>query len=230
MSPVTVRLLDDQHEILAARRLHGCRYLEAGYVDRLDEGGVIDDPFVEISDYFGAIREDGEVLGVARLIPGARTELPVRDEFELHDLGRAALDAVPTSRVAEVSALAVARGCGAFKGGEVSKALYRAMYQYSLIVAGYTHWVAAIDVRVARHLVRSHGFLFENIGASRLYLGSETAPVILDLYAQMRHYALVDTRGGSYFSAGLVIDLRGDEPVLAGATGEFVPERSSMTA
>ena len=228
MSPVTVRLLDEPCEILAARRLHGRRYLEAGYVDRLDRGGVIDDPFVEVSDYFGAVGEDGQVVGVARLIPGARCELPVRDEFALHDHGRAALDAVPAHRVAEISALAVARNCGASKGSEVSKALYRAMYQHSLIVAGYTHWVAAIDVRVARHLVRRHGFLFENIGASRHYLGSETAPVLLDLYAQMRHFALVDHRGGAYFSAGLVIDLRGDEPVLVGATGEFVPERSSM--
>lgn len=228
MSPVTVRLLDDATELLAARRLHASRYLDAGYVDRLDAGGVIDDPYVEASDYFGALSADGEVLGVARLIPAARNGLPVRDEFELHDEGRAALDAVPPERVAEVSALAVARGCGAFTGGEVSKSLYRAMYQYSLILAGYTHWVAAIDVRVARHLVRSHGFLFEGIGASRRYLGSETAPVILDLYAQMRHYALVDTRGGAYFSAGLVIDLRGDEPTLTGATGEFVPERSPL--
>lgn len=229
MSPLIVRLLEEPDDILAARRLQGRRYLDAGFVDRLRSDGTIDDPYLRISDWFGvADAERSTVVGVSRLIRCTPFGLPALDEFDISATGMKMLDGIAPDQVAEVSALAVARGYGAIRGGEVAKALYRAMYQYSLLEAKYTHWVAAIDVRVRRHLVRSHGFLFEEIGESRMYLGSETVPVLLDLYAQMRHYALVDQRGGQYFSAGLVIDLTGDEPELTGETGGFVPQRGAL--
>lgn len=229
MTALIVRLLEDPEDILAARRLQGRRYLDAGFVDRLRSDGTIEDPYLRISDWFGVADAEGRtVVGVARLIRHTPFGLPAIDEFDISAAGTQMLESINAERIAEVSALAVARGYGAIRGGEVAKALYRAMYQYSLLEAKYTHWVAAIDSRVKRHLVRSHGFLFEEIGESRMYLGSETVPVLLDLYAQMRHYALVDLRGGQYFSSGLVIDLTGDEPELIGETDGFVPKRGTL--
>ena len=131
--------------------------------------------------------------------------LPVATEFELDDHGgrslRCACRPRPGRRdVGARRSIAIAVPSPA---GEVSKALYRAMYQHSLIVAGYTHWVAA-HRRAGRTAPRAlvTAFCSRHIGPSRRYLGSETAPVLLDLYAQMRHFALVDHRGGLVLLGG----------------------------
>jgi hypothetical protein len=209
-----VRLLDDAAELLDARRLHARRYLEAGFIDHLDGDGVIDDPYVELSELIS--------LG-----PG---NFPALTEFEIWPDASRRIDAIDLASVVELSALAVARGATASRAGEVTRSLFRAMYQYSLLEAHHSHWLAAVDVRVARHLERSHGFLFEPIGHPKMYLGSETVPVICDLVAQLRHFRTVATRSGEYFCDGMVIDLTDDSMHCAGTQAAHVPVRGKLLA
>lgn len=218
-----MRLLESEADLLRGRRLHAQRYLEAGFVDRLDEGGLINDPWVTVSTYLGAFDATDRIVGVVRLIPSTVRGLPVTDDFELSDAGRRQLADVPQHALAEISALAVRSGQTAARSGYVAGALYRAAVQHSVVVCGHTHWVAALDVRVKRHLIRRHGFLFEDLGPSRRYLGSETVPAVLDLLGQVRHFALTAPEQNKYFLAGLAIDLRGEEVRLAPETGEYVP-------
>lgn len=208
MSPLIVRLLEDPDDILAARRLQGRRYLDAGFVDRLRSDGTIDDPYVAASDWFGAEDvETGTLLGVSRLIGSSPLGFPAIREFELDAEWRHRIEAIAEERLVEVSALAIARAPGIGRSGLVASELGRAMYHYSLMKTGVDCWVAAIDVRVRRHLTRSHGFRFEDMGPSKHYLGSETVPVFLDLQAQMRRYLAEDPRRAAYYAEGLVLDL-----------------------
>lgn len=223
MPEVDVRILDSDNLLLAGRRLHAWRYLEAGYVAKLDPGGVIDDPWVDVSTYLGAFDGHEDMVGVVRVIPNTDRGLPVTEDFELSALGQAHLARVPQSTLAEVSALAVKADETASRSGYVAGALYRAAVQYSVVARGHTHWVAALDVRVKRHLIRRHGFLFEDLGPARTYLGSDTVPAILDLLGQIRHFALTAPEQNAYFLAGLAIDLRGDRVWLEPDSGEYVP-------
>ncbi len=220
---VSIRILDDPYLLLEARQLQGQRFLDSGFVGRLSRNGVVDDPWVAISTYFGALNEKNEVVGVARLIPHTSLGLPALLEFDLTAAGEKIVDQIPRGRFAEVSALAVVRGQGVFRSGRIANALYRAMYQYSVVTAGHTHWCAALDVRVKVHLMSSHNFLFEMIGDARDYLGSMTVPVALDLLGQARHFAHTSPDRNRYFLAGLVIDLTGDEVVLSAGSGEYLP-------
>lgn len=220
MSPVTVRLLHDQAEILAARRLHGRRYLEVGFVDQLDPGGVIDDHYVEVSDYFGAFDESGAILGVFRMIPADRAALPILRDFELDDAGRRLFESIDPSEVAEMSALAVERA-GCTQSGDVARALYRAFFQYSLVEAGYTHVAAALDARVAKANARRYGSTFVPIGRSRFYMGSKTIPMVFDVLSQLRHYVDGKSNDSEYFLEGLVIDLRGSELSVSAESALF---------
>ncbi len=220
---VVIQILNDPYLLLEARQLQGQRFLDSGFVGRLSRDGVVDDPWVAISTYFGALNENGEVVGVARLIPHTSLGLPALLEFDLTRAGAKIVDEIPVGRFAEVSALAVMRGAGAFRSGRIANALYRAMYQYSVVTAGHTHWCAALDVRVKVHLMSSHNFLFEPIGSAREYLGSMTVPVTLDLLGQARHFAHTAPERNRYFLSGLVIDLTGDEVELRAGSGEFLP-------
>jgi len=221
---ISIRILADPYLLLEARQLQGQRYLDSGFVGRLSRDHVVDDEWVGISTYFGAIDTKGTVVGVARLIPHTSLGLPALMEFRLTQSGHKVIDAIPLGRFAEVSALAVARGQGVFRSGRVANALYRAIYQYSVVVAGHTHWCAALDVRVKSHLMNSHNFLFEAIGKPMDYLGSSTVPVVLDLLGQARHFAHTAPDRNRYFLSGLVIDLTQDEVVLRPGTAEFLPD------
>lgn len=223
VSEVTVEILRDEALILEARRLHGERYLEAGFVDELSSDGTIRDRWVSISTYFGAIAADGSVVGVARLIPHTWLGLPALESFRLTASGAATVKQIPESRLVEVSALAVARGQSVSSSSRVAKALYRGMYQHSVVTAGHTHWCAALDVRVKSHLMNTYNFLFEDIGEVGDYLGSPTAPVVLDLLGQARHFAVTAPERNEFFLSGLIIDLRRHEVRLEVARGGFLP-------
>lgn len=224
MGEVTVEILTGGERLLQARRLQGQRFVDAGFVSALDSDGVIDDPWVSISTYFGAIDADGIVVGVARLIPNTLLGLPALQEFELTAAGRNAVWGIEPSRLVEVSALATAKGQGFARSSLIADRLYRAMYQYSVVSAGYTHWCAAMDTRVKKHLVGSRNFLLlEEIGIPKDYLGSPTVPCLLNLLEQARHSALTSPSSTGFFLSGLVIDLRGEEVHLDAGSAEFLP-------
>lgn len=207
MSPVTVRLLRDRAEILRARRLHGRRYLEVGFVDCLDAGGVIDDPYVEVSDYFGAFDAAETLVGVYRMIPATRAALPIFTDFELDEDGRRLFERLAPHQVAEMSALAVDRASCA-RSGEIARAMYRSFFHHALVEAGYTHIAAVLDARVARVNARRYGSTFTAVGPAQFYMGSQTIPMVLDVLAQLRHYVDCPSADSDYFLDGLVIDLR----------------------
>lgn len=220
-----VEVLVRQSDVLAARRLQALRYIDAGFVDDVGLDGAIDDPWVASSTYFGAVNALGEILGVSRLIPWDDwSGLPVFNEFEidLEELKR--FRALGSETAVEVSALAVTRGPGS-RGGRVAAALYRAMSQYSLLVDHRVNWYAALDSRVLKQLVRTHGFNFRPMGPARLYLGSLTVPVRLNLFEQARHFAKNSPSGNDYFAGGIEFDLTGPEAVVRWSTGEFIPRR-----
>lgn len=207
MGDLVVQMVDDPGDILRARRLHGARYLDAGFVATLDAGGVIDDEFVELSDYFAAFDESGAIVGTFRLIPAAKAQLPILTDFELDAEAAELFAFLEPWALAEMSALAVARSSRA-RGGEVARELYRAVFHHSLVVAGYSHVAAVMDVRVARHIARLHGSHFTPVGPSRHYMGSPTVPMVLDLHRQLRHYVATPSADSDFFLDGLVIDLR----------------------
>lgn len=224
MANVTIEILSNNDRLLEARRLQGQRFVDAGFVSELNADGVIDDEWVPISTYFGAIAANGAVVGVARLIPNSAAGLPALQEFRLSDAGSEVVDGIEPRRLVEVSALAIARGQGFSRSSMVADHLYRAMYQHSVVTAEYTHWCAALDVRVKRHLVSSRNFLLlEEIGEEKDYLGSPTVPVLLDLLEQARHSARTSPSSTGFFASGLVIDIRGEDVNIEVGSAEFVP-------
>ena len=52
---INVHVLQDPSLIFEARQLQGDRYLEAGFVEALDAGDVVDDKWVDVATYFGAL-------------------------------------------------------------------------------------------------------------------------------------------------------------------------------
>ena len=220
---VTVEVLVDPDDIRVARRLQARRYLDSGFIDHVDSSGVIDDPWVDVSIYFGVTNTVGEILGVSRLIPyTAEARLPVIEEFELLATERTRFEATDPATIAEVSALAVSRQAK-LAGGRVAAQLYRAMGHYSLLVDGRVDWYAALDSRVMKQLVRTYGFLFEPIGPPRHYLGSPTVPARLNLFAQARHYSLSSANRFELFADDLEFDLTGPEPRVRSVRGDHVP-------
>ena len=221
---VEVHVLQDPGLIFEARRLQGERYVHAGFVDSLDPGGVVDDKWVDVATYFGALdMATGEVVGVSRLIPFGVDGLPLLEAFELSSDGHQIMSEIVPAGLSEVSALAVSPAMTRFGSGRVANALYRAMYQYSVVGVGITHWCASLDVRVKAHLQNIHNFLFHEIGEPMEYLGSLTVPVTLDLLGQARHFAATAPERNQFFLAGLVIDLTGDEVRLEAGSAEYMP-------
>ncbi len=218
-----VEVLVDPDDIVAARRLQASRYLESGFVTRLDDGGVIDDPWVSVSTYFGASTRDGVILGVSRLIPYRDdVGLPVFEEFELVEAEVERFRSVDPDTVVEVSALAVSKQ-SVVLSGRVAAALYRAMSQFCFLETGMVNWYAALDARVLRQLIRSYDFIFEAMGPAREYLGSTTVPVRLNLYEQARHFALVAPDAPNFFTEGIEFDLTGPSPIIRAATHDYLP-------
>lgn len=221
---INVHVLQDPRLIFEARQLQGNRYLEAGFVEALDAGDVVDDKWVDVATYFGALdAATAEVVGVSRLIPFGPAGLPMLEAFELTSEGAEIMADIVPAGLLEVSALAVSHSMSRFGAGRVANALYRAMYQYSVVGVGRTHWCASLDVRVKTHLENIHNFLFREIAEPAEYLGSLTVPVTLDLLGQARHFAATAPERNQFFLAGLEIDLTGETVRLNAGSGEFMP-------
>lgn len=222
-------VLTDADEIMAARRLHARRYVDAGFVDHLSRDGVIDDAWVDVATYLGARTSVGDIIGVSRNIPYTlERSLPVFGDMALFDERWDWITDIDLNRTSEFSALAVAREAGIRTGRSISKALFRAMFHMSVVVDDHDYWFAALDQRVMRHLMKAHDFLFEPIGPPQEYLGSVTVPVVVDLVGQGRHYALTSPERHAYFMAGVELDLTGDRARIRASTGEFVPRRPAV--
>lgn len=221
---VDVRVLRDADELRQGRLLQSQRYAAAGFIPAIPAGGVIDDPWVRHSTYFGAsLAPSRDIVGVSRLIPCTVADsLPAFTELQLFPDQRRRIADLDPHRLSEVSALAVSSELPGGLGSQVSKALYRAMVQVAVVHWRHDYWYAALDSRVLRVLVRTQGFMFEPIGPEQDYLGSPTVPVELDLVKQIRQFALAAPSRNAYFLAGLEIDLTSPHAVLRPASGDFL--------
>lgn len=147
---------------------HHRRYYEVGFFkeDALD-------PYVDDSTYFVA-QSNEAVIGVTRLIHLPLNELPTIKEFNIYDIPKAKIQQFDPHCYAEISAFTKSphTDCGL--------ELIRTVLQYSRAVT-ITHWICCIDERVYNYMHRMFKFPFEIIGESKVYLGSNTIPCILDL-------------------------------------------------
>lgn len=207
-TPLVSGVVTGPEAILEARRLQAQVYLTVGYVDKLDPGGVIDDPWVDRSTYLAVFGSDERMLGVSRLIRADTvTDLPTLANFDIDDNYTSWLEELEPSQVVEVSALAVLPGVSF---GRVAEALYAEMSVHAIVDGRLQYWVAALDERVLRYLMLRNDNVFEQIGAAREYLGSLTVPVRLDLYEQVRHWAMFVPDKLEVFLRGAEIDIRGE--------------------
>ncbi|HEX7096328.1 MAG TPA: GNAT family N-acetyltransferase, partial [Acidimicrobiales bacterium] len=103
---VDVRTARDD-EVVHARKLHGQRYLEEGYVVSLNDDGMIDDPYVPRSEYLVAIDPaTDEMVGTCRLITSNAHSFPVLDHMYVDPEWYDTLMQTSSTELAEVSALA----------------------------------------------------------------------------------------------------------------------------
>jgi N-acyl-L-homoserine lactone synthetase len=152
-----------------AIELHVQRYLEVGFFKENEE-----DPYEDKSTYFTALSEQGEVIGVTRLIMDALEELPTIKHFDIYDLDKARLMGLDRSCYAEVSAFTK------LPQHDTGIGLLKAIYQFSM-ETGITHWLCCMDERVYKYMQRMFCSAFKTIGVPKVYLGSLTIPCVLDL-------------------------------------------------
>lgn len=147
---------------------HHRRYSEVGF---FKDNEV--DPYIEYSTYFVA-QSFEKIIGVTRLIHLPFNELPTIKEFNIYDIPKARLLQIDSNRVAEVSAFTKSpqSDCGLD--------LIKTIIQFSR-ETNITHWICCIDERVFKYMHRMFKFPFEVIGDSRVYLGSNTIPCVLDI-------------------------------------------------
>lgn len=216
-SEISVDILTHPDDIKRARRLQAQCYLRRHYVNEIQADGTIDDPWVDTATYFGARKSCGQIVGVSRLIPQpVRSQLPVHRDFDLDEYYDDWILQATPGGLFEVSALAVAPRCGFTGGRRVLDALIGAMSSYSL-KAGAPYWVAALDAKVFHHLRRVHDANLTQMGPSRMYMGSITVPIRLDLLGQFADYDRRDPAKNAYFlrdSDLLELDLSGERAVL----------------
>jgi N-acyl-L-homoserine lactone synthetase len=147
---------------------HHRRYCEVGFFKDNDV-----DSYREYSTYFVA-QSFEKIIGVTRLIHMPLNELPTIKEFNIYDIPKAKLLQLNPIRVAEVSAFTKSpqSDCGLD--------LIKTIIHFSR-ETGISHWICCIDERVFNYMHRMFKFPFEVIGDSRVYLGSNTIPCVLDI-------------------------------------------------
>jgi len=131
---------------------------------------------VQSTFYIARLASTGEILGVLRMILGTPVPLPFL-KLPLRDSWRDVYAAIPGDRLIEYGALAVPQANQEEFGLSVSKALYRAGWEYSIEVdAGYSGMV--MEPRRARVLARWHGLVFEQVGDTTFYMGGDVAAFV----------------------------------------------------
>jgi hypothetical protein len=174
------RLLTNDSDILAARRLYVTEHLKIGYLEPdvvAADGTLIPqaDPWLEHSRYFGAFDPDGTMRAACRLILDTAPDPLPTMQLDTVDLGmRRTLEALPVGSLAEVASLAAQPGAGrAFP-----RALFRAMWRDGM-ARGETAWVLNVDAPVLRTLRTMDAELFRIIGRSAPAPVRPVLPVML---------------------------------------------------
>ncbi|MCX6808173.1 MAG: hypothetical protein NTW50_00705 [Candidatus Berkelbacteria bacterium] len=162
-------------EIIPARILHHDRYLKAGYISTPSPSGMIEDEYVSNSIYFTCIESaTSKTVGVIRLIfRTLPSNFPCLSEFNLYSEDRQIISSLDLSTTVEIGSLAE------HPGYKIAEGLYRFTWQYSKWQF-LSYWFGSIDSRLLKYYLR-RGFPWKIIGEPRVYMGSETTPVMLDL-------------------------------------------------
>ena len=214
------KALPGSDDYVAARRLHGVCYVEAGYVleDDLDDRGWIEDIWVPVSDYFIAVEsETGEIVGTCRAIRPTVRGLPAFIEAPTHSEAMAMFADIDPNQCFEISALATRR-TGRRNTG-ISAMLYATVMQEAL-AHDRAYLIALMDNRFLQLMRRWFHFPFEAVGRSLAYMGSPSTPVALYVPRVVEYHREHLPESLSFFCGdiardelhGLVIDLRNRVP------------------
>jgi hypothetical protein len=185
---IEYKVIDSEEDWLLARRYHHDAYVRAPRIPlEPSSTGMIEDPYVESSDYLGAFRvsgtsvgKGGDIVAVLRMIPCSNLGLPALKEYELYPEYISYVNRLNLSRVLELSSFAS-------KGRDISNGLFRLARRYS-DARGDTHWFASLHQRTFELFSKYFHFGFSRIGNQSLYMG-ETAPYVLDLTYQKEFFA-----------------------------------------
>jgi hypothetical protein len=197
--------------IARARVLHGAKYKEVGYVDELNEAGMVEDPYVDFSTYFAAINEmttgarQGSVDGTIREIRANPHGFPTLTDFDLYPgWAQLMLDATAENTV-ELSALAA--DTSSFREMiAIGPGLYRFVWQRNQRKPAQQrqrYWLGAIDANLFEVFVGLFHFCFVQIGEAKVYKGSLTVPAVLDLAAVPQYMFEHDSELFEFFIDGL---------------------------
>lgn len=171
--------ITEAEDLQKIRTFHHDAFLTIGYISNPYPSGMIEDIFVDLSTYYYCMNDvNEEVVGVIRQINGSHLKVPTLCDFEIYPDYASQLSKVMWPRIVEIGSLAVNRNA---RG--VAEGLYRQIWQRSKS-ALHTHWIASIDNRLLVAFRKSRGFLWEDIGESKVYMGSKTTPVIAYLEQQ----------------------------------------------
>jgi len=169
---LVVRQTADNDELQAARRLHASTYLEAGFVDRLGDDGLIHDPWVAYSDYFVAVDRSGEVVGTCRLIRPSPRGLQTFQHAPLYPEHERFFAQLPPTACVEVSSLATKRS--GRQNGEIAAALYALTWREA-VFRQHAYIISLVDPRLLR-MMAAVSLPVELIGPTRYSFGGDVTP------------------------------------------------------
>ena len=195
-----VRPVDNPAELSAARRLHAQCYLAAGYVQEseLDASGLVEDPWVDFSDYFVAVEEETqEVVGTCRMIRPSVRGFPSFQRFEPSAEALTIFRTLDPTLCVEISALATPRQ--GLQNMAISAALYGLVWRES-VRGKRAYMLAVMDDRLLRIMRRWFQFPFEPIGEPHDYMGARTTPVAMYVPRTIEHLQVENPDALRFFS------------------------------
>lgn len=172
------KLLEDSHEIEAAKKLHAETYLRYGYItkDEVREGIMhpTSDPYQFHAHYFGVIeRESGGVVAVARQIYNKdNATLPVFKHILLYKT----YAHIHPSQTVEISAFVKKKGVDS----RALLLLFHAMLQHSRLER-HSYWLIACDAYIYSRLKTLFGPVLKKIGPKTFYMGSMVIPAEINI-------------------------------------------------
>jgi hypothetical protein len=171
--------ITEAEDLWQIRTFHHDAFLNIGYIENAYPSGMIEDVFVDLSTYYYCINDiTGAIVGVIRQINGSHLRVPTLCDFEIYPEIASQISKIMWPRIVEIGSLAVNRSA---RG--VAEGLYRQIWQRSMS-ALHTHWIASIDNHLLLAFRKSRGFLWQDIGNTKVYMGSKTTPVIANLNEQ----------------------------------------------
>lgn len=215
-----VRQVESTAELLAARRLHAECYLAAGYVteDEVGKHGMIDDPWVDFSEYFVAVdSESDDIVGTCRMILPSVRGFPSFQRFDPTPEALEVFRSLDPKLCVEISALATPRQ--GLQNMAISAALYGLVWRES-VRGDRAYMLAIMDDRLLRIMRRWFQFPFEPIGEPHDYMGARTTPVAMYVPRTIEHLQEQNPDALAYFSGDIefaelddiALDLRAKVP------------------